>query len=103
MNLSGRAESKSDSIYIRKERKAIRAKRARAKKGPGFVPPPKGRPCLLPGGGETTRTSVEVSHEHLADPPGGIPGAGGVVGKAEIPGGAARLRNSYMVGLLLSI
>ena len=48
------------------------------------------RPCLLPGGGETTRTSVEVSHEHLADPPGGIPGAGGVVGKAEIPGGAAR-------------
>ena len=39
-----------------------------------------------------TRASVEVSHEHLADPPGGIPGAGGVVGKAEIPGGAARLR-----------
>ena len=30
---------------------------------------------------------AEASHERLADPPGGIPGAGGVVGKAEIPGG----------------
>ena len=32
----------------------------------------------------------EVPHEHPADPPGGISGAGGVVGKAEIPGEAAR-------------
>ena len=32
----------------------------------------------------------EVPHEHPADPPGGISGAGGVVGKAEIPGKAAR-------------
>ena len=30
---------------------------------------------------------AEASHERLVDPPGGIPGAGGVVGKAEIPGG----------------
>ena len=35
---------------------------------------------------------AEASHERLVDPPGGIPGAGGVVEKAEIPGGAARLR-----------
>ena len=33
------------------------------------------------------RARAEASHERLVDPPGGIPGAGGVVGKAEIPGG----------------
>ena len=38
------------------------------------------------------RERAEASHERLVDPPGGIPGAGGVVGNAEIPGGAARLR-----------
>ena len=45
-----------------------------------------------PDRGGKTRASAEIPHERLADPPGGIPGAGGVVGKAEIPGGAARLR-----------
>ena len=46
----------------------------------------------LTAGKLRARERAEASHERLVDPPGGIPGAGGVVGKAEIPGGAARLR-----------
>ena len=43
--------------------------------------------CYLTAGELRTRERAEASHERLVDPPGGIPGAGGVVGKAEIPGG----------------
>ena len=41
----------------------------------------------LTAGKLRARERAEASHERLVDPPGGIPGAGGVVGKAEIPGG----------------
>ena len=59
------------------------------------VSPRFGKPLQRPNptaGKLRAQERAEASHERLADPPGGIPGAGGVVGKAEIPGGAARLR-----------
>ena len=60
----------------------------------GLQPPPplEHAPRCQDAGGLRARKRAEAPHERTVDPPGGIPGAGGVVGKAEIPGGAARLR-----------